>query len=56
LELLVIAAEWALYRHYLPLVTGQEQPHGKTLGYAMTANVISFALGVFLVRSMPWIF
>ena len=56
LEMLVIAAETALYNHYLPRVTGQEQTHGKALGYAMVANILSFVLGVFLVRRMPWMF
>ena len=56
LEILVIAAETRLYNHYLPLVTGREQTRGKALGYAMTANILSFVLGVFLVRQMPWMF
>ena len=56
LEILVIAAETALYHHYLPRVTGEEQPHGKALGYAMMANILSFVLGVFLMRRMPWMF
>ena len=56
LEMLVIAAETALYHHYLPRVTGEEQPHGKALGYAMMANILSFVLGVFLMRRMPWMF
>lgn len=56
LEVLVIAAETGLYNHYLPRVTGEEQTHGKALGYAMVANILSFVLGVFLVRRMPWMF
>ena len=56
LEMLVIAAETALYHRYLPRVTGEEQPHGKALGYAMMANILSFVLGVFLMRRMPWMF
>ena len=56
LEILVIAAETALYNHYLPGVTGEEQPPGKALGYAMMANILSFVLGVFLMRRMPWMF
>ena len=54
--MLVIAAETALYNHYLPRVTGEEQPHGKALCYAMIANILSFVLGVFLMRRMPWMF
>ena len=28
----------------------------KALGYAMIANILSFVLGVFLMRRMPWMF
>ena len=56
LEILVIAVETALYHRYLPRVTGEKQPRGKALGYAMIANILSFVLGVFLMRRMPWMF
>ena len=56
LEILVVVTETTLYNHYLPRVTGEEQPHGKALGYAMIANLLSFVLGVFLMRHMPWMF
>ncbi len=56
LEILVVVAEAALYNHYLPLVTSEDQPRGKALGYAIVANLLSFVLGVFLVRTMPQMF
>ena len=56
LEMLVIAAETVLYNHYLPGVTGEEQPRGKVLCYAMIANALSFVFGVFLMRHIPRIF
>ncbi|MBQ8670486.1 MAG: hypothetical protein IJ508_04500, partial [Oscillospiraceae bacterium] len=56
LEIAVMVIETWIYRKRMPEAVGCELPMGKALGYSMIANIASFALGLVLVRQMPWMF
>lgn len=56
LEVAVMVIETWAYKKYMPEAVGGEIPMGKALGYSMIANIASFALGLVLVRQMPWMF
>ena len=56
LEVAVMAIETRAYNKRMPDAVGGEIPMGKALGYSMVANIASFALGLVLVRQMPWMF
>ena len=56
LEVAVMVIETRAYNKWMPDAIGGEIPMGKALGYSMVANLCSFALGLVLVRQMPWMF
>lgn len=56
LELLVLALETAAYLLWMRKFTDQTVCSGKIVGYAIGANVLSFAVGMFLARIIPGIF
>ena len=56
LEVAVMVIETLAYNKRMPDAIGDEIPMGKALGYSMVANLCSFALGLVLVRQMPWMF
>ena len=56
LEIAVMVIETWAYNKRMPDAVGGEIPMGKALGYSMVANIASFALGLVLVRQMPWMF
>ena len=56
LEIAVMVIETRAYNKRMPDAVGGEIPMGKALGYSMVANIASFALGLVLVRQMPWMF
>lgn len=56
LELLVFTVEAFLYAELLPRCSEQRQTTGKAVGYALLANVGSFAVGLWLARLIPGIF
>ena len=56
LEIGVMVIETWAYNKRMPEAVGCEIPKGKALGYSMVANIASFALGLVLVRQMPWMF
>lgn len=56
LEVAVMVIETRAYNKRMPDALGGPIPMGKALGYSMVANIASFALGLGLVRQMPWMF
>lgn len=56
LELVVFAVEAALYAWLLPYYSVRPQTKGKAVGYALLANIISFAGGLWLAHFIPGIF
>lgn len=56
LEIAVMVIETRAYNKHMPEAVGGEIPMGKALGYSMIANLCSFALGLVLVRRVPWMF
>ena len=56
LEIAVMVIETWAYSKQMPDAVGGKIPLGKALGYSMVANIASFALGLVLVRQMPWMF
>ena len=56
LEVAVMVIETRAYKKYMPEAVGGEIPMGKALGYSIMANIASFALGLVLVRQIPWMF
>ena len=56
LEIAVMVIETRAYNKRMPDAVGGPIPMGKALGYSMVANIASFALGLVLVRQMPWMF
>lgn len=56
LELLVCIGEAVLYTQLIPRISQRDVTAGRLIGYAVTANVISFAAGLGLVYLIPGIF
>ena len=56
LEIAVFAIEAVIYSLSFKKFSEKEQPKGETVFYALAANGVSFALGLWLSHIIPGIF
>lgn len=56
LEALVLAIEAKVYAIYLPKLSGEHSKKPPTFVYALTANVVSFLIGLYIAYLIPGIF